>query len=307
MVEGTRAPSCGRSCELGSFADWPNQPPPLNPRLAADVKHDGLRLRRYDFVSEDQVELRLWLMTAEKVDKPTLVVLNALDEAGWQEWIADLGPAFKERCNWRKNQSKIAARFARNVKMLQSNKWAFAAVTPRGIGPDALVGIQSFRRQTQRPPDPSPFRAPGPNARRPARVGRARALACLRTVSDLKDVPLWLQGKNEMAGIALYASLFEPDVVRLDLWHPPASHRQGPIFLNVLRILDMPQAVALAAPRKGRALCQGRRRGEGVGMANAVAKGARAGLFADTPSRGIDSRFRGCIGLLPMNQPCSPA
>jgi hypothetical protein len=41
-------------------------------------------------------------------------------------------------------------------------------------------------------------------------------------------------------------------VARLDLWHPPASHRQGPTFLNVRRVLDMPQAVALAFPRKVR-------------------------------------------------------
>jgi hypothetical protein len=46
--------------------------------------------------------------------------------------------------------------------------------------------------------------------------------------------------------------LFEPDVARLDLWHPPTSHRQGPTFLNVRRILDLPQAAALAFPRKVR-------------------------------------------------------
>jgi len=77
-----------------------------------------------------------------------------------------------------------------------------------------------------------------------------RAAACLRTVAELKGIPLWLQGENDMAGIVLYASLFETDVARLDLWHPPASHRQGPIFLNVLRVLDMPQAVALNFPRQ---------------------------------------------------------
>ena len=43
--------------------------------------------------------------------------------------------------------------------------------------------------------------------------------------------------------------LFEPEIARLDLWNPPASHRDGPIFLNVLRFLDMPQAVAMAAER----------------------------------------------------------
>src|SRR5262249_14557189 len=63
---------------------------------------------------------------------------------------------------------------------------------------------------------------------------------------------LTLQGDKDMAGVALYAGLFEPDVARFDLSYPPATHRQGPIFLNVLRVLDMPQAVALAAPRKVR-------------------------------------------------------
>jgi hypothetical protein len=76
-----------------------------------------------------------------------------------------------------------------------------------------------------------------------------RAVAALRGLPECKDVPLWLQGKGEAAGLVLYASLFEPDVARLDLWHPPASHAQGPIFLNVRRYLDMPQALALALPR----------------------------------------------------------
>ena len=49
--------------------------------------------------------------------------------------------------------------------------------------------------------------------------------------------------------IALYAAVFEPEVARVDLWHPPASHRDGPTFLNVRRFLDTPQAVALAFPR----------------------------------------------------------
>jgi hypothetical protein len=69
-------------------------------------------------------------------------------------------------------------------------------------------------------------------------------------VADLKDVPLWLQGKGDMAGIVLYAGIFEPEVARLDLWHPSPSHHEGPYFLNIERVLDMPQAVALALPRK---------------------------------------------------------
>jgi hypothetical protein len=67
---------------------------------------------------------------------------------------------------------------------------------------------------------------------------------------DLKGARLWVQGEGKMAGVALYAGLFEPAVERFDLHHLPASHRGGPIFLNVLRVLDVPQALALAFPRR---------------------------------------------------------
>jgi hypothetical protein len=46
---------------------------------------------------------------------------------------------------------------------------------------------------------------------------------------------------------ALYASLFEPDIARIDLYEPPASHQSGPTYLNVLKYLDTPQAAAMAA------------------------------------------------------------
>jgi hypothetical protein len=52
-----------------------------------------------------------------------------------------------------------------------------------------------------------------------------------------------------MAVVALYAALFEPNVARLDLWSLPPSHAEGPDFLNVLRVLDVPQALAMAAER----------------------------------------------------------
>src|SRR5262249_51283386 len=79
-----------------------------------------------------------------------------------------------------------------------------------------------------------------------------RAASVLQEIKDVSGVPLTLQGKGEMGGIALYAALFEPGVAGVELWHPPASHRSGPTFLNVLRVLDMPQAAALMLPRKVR-------------------------------------------------------
>jgi dienelactone hydrolase len=245
-----KAPELLAELKQKTFRNWTKQPPDLKATADEDVKHDGLRLRAFDFVSEAEVPLRLWLLTAEKAEKPTLVVLNVLDEAGWKEWCSDLGPAFAKALQRDDEVTLDEAKFVQNRKGLETYRWAFAAVAPRGVGPTRWSEVA-----------PDGKTANGQQVRRRfALIGQTldgqrvwdvrRALAALRTVSDLKGSPLWLQGKGEAAGLALYAALFEPDVARLDLWHPPATHMQGPTFLNVRRVLDMPQAVALALPRK---------------------------------------------------------
>ncbi|MCE9534243.1 MAG: prolyl oligopeptidase family serine peptidase [Planctomycetes bacterium] len=230
------------------FHGWPTKAPALNLKAAGDRTHQAVRLRAWDFTSEDGIDLRLWLMTAASVEKPSLVVLNVLDETGWAEWCADLGPEFSEALLVDKTLKRDDLKFKQNQRVLERQKWAFAAICPRGIGPTkwaepgSSVDIQMRRRH--------------------ALVGQTldgqrvwdvhRGLEVLRQVGDLKSVPLWLQGKQDLAGVALYASLFENDIARLDLWNPPATHRTGPILLNVQRYLDMPQAMALAIPRQVR-------------------------------------------------------
>ncbi len=62
--------------------------------------------------------------------------------------------------------------------------------------------------------------------------------------------PAWgIAGRGEAGVIGAYAALFEPRIERILLVDPPASHRSGPIFLNVLRVLDIPDALGLLAPR----------------------------------------------------------
>jgi len=44
-------------------------------------------------------------------------------------------------------------------------------------------------------------------------------------------------------------ALRAPAVAEVVVVDPLASHRDGPIFLNVLRVLDVPGALGLLAPR----------------------------------------------------------
>jgi hypothetical protein len=56
-------------------------------------------------------------------------------------------------------------------------------------------------------------------------------------------------GRGQAGVLAVYAALLEPRLGEVAAVDPPASHRDGPIFLNVLRVLDVPEAFGLLAPR----------------------------------------------------------
>jgi hypothetical protein len=234
------------------FRGWPEKAPALAVKPQGDVIHDGLLLRAWDYTSEEGIDLRLWLLTAEKVERPRLVVVSAVDESGWHEFLSGLTPEFSKLLLVSDKVDHDREKFQQNRQMLTAFQWGFATVAPRGIGPTRWAKAGS-REDTH-------------IRRRFALIGQTldgqrvwdvrRALAVLRQEPWFPNsslgtrAPVWLKGRGDMAGIALYAALFEPDVARLDLWELPSSHRQGPTFLNVRRILDTPQAVALAFPRQ---------------------------------------------------------
>jgi dienelactone hydrolase len=81
--------------------------------------------------------------------------------------------------------------------------------------------------------------------------GRVRDVAAICAKLG-KDGPKWpwrIMGKSQAGVIAAYAVALSPEsfaeVVILD---PPTSHRDGPHFLNVDRVLDLPTALGLLAP-----------------------------------------------------------
>ncbi len=81
------------------------------------------------------------------------------------------------------------------------------------------------------------------------------ALSLVRShYGDYGSPSLILVGRGEAGIIAAYAAVLEwtflgerhiKEVIIVD---PPTSHKDGPIFLNVLRVLDIPEALGLLAP-----------------------------------------------------------
>ncbi len=230
------------------FRGWPTKEFPTGEKLGLkevfSVAKDGIRLSAYDFTSQNAVRLRLYLAHREglKPQDLELTVLNVLDDKGWKEFVASMRTGFPQQFVAEIPVEKDEEEFAQTRKMIASFKWAMAYVAPRGQGPNAWNSEE--RKQTH-------------IRRRFMLLGQTwdgmqvwdvrRAVQALREIPGMKDRQLWLQGERNMAGIALYAALFEPNIHRLDLWNLSVSHHEGPIFLNVLRFLDIPQAVAMAA------------------------------------------------------------
>jgi hypothetical protein len=64
-----------------------------------------------------------------------------------------------------------------------------------------------------------------------------------------RNCSIIIRADGVMAANALYAAILEPPVAALTLSRLPRTHAEAPDYLNVLRVLDLPQAVAMAAAR----------------------------------------------------------
>jgi dienelactone hydrolase len=65
-------------------------------------------------------------------------------------------------------------------------------------------------------------------------------------VDGKRKLRIVARGQNGI--LAAYAALFEPSIKEVIIIDPPTSHKDGPIFLNVLRVLDIPDALGMLAP-----------------------------------------------------------
>lgn len=240
-----------RALRQDSFQAWPTKAD----ASARDLVHhtsEGLRLTECTFESEPAISSRIWLLHREelKLEEAEGVVLNVLDEKTWdgfhdQTWYdfrRSVAPIFPRRFPGAVGEAKASA--DRKMVLLRS-KTALAFFSPRGVGEESIANVSPEKQKQLR--------------RRLLLLGETlesgqvwdiqQAASALRSIPGLTATPLSLAAGQAMAANTLYASLFIPSVHRLTLHQMPRSHREGPTYLNVLRYLDLPQAVALAAER----------------------------------------------------------
>jgi dienelactone hydrolase len=238
--EATREASM-RAVREKSFRDL--DPSVVESPLTAHKTLDSekVHVAMYSIGRERGFDFDLVVLHRANLAKPDLMVLNVLDEASSRDFL-NMRTAMETEFEPGLARANSDGEWEATKKMLASSPWVMAYMIPRAvqaIDPTSKKEVQIRRR----------YYLLGQTIDALQVYDVRRAIQAMRSIEEFKGAPLWLQSHRAMAGATLYASLFESDIKRLDLYDLPKTHRDGPYFLNVSRYLDMPQAVAMAAER----------------------------------------------------------
>jgi hypothetical protein len=226
------------------FRGWPTEREagPLDVDRAFTAEADGVRLMAYDFNSQPHVRLRLFVVSATTPRDPDHVALKIMDETRWTRWLAAMRGRFEDRLGIYNLPDPDPVGARETEEMLRAAPGVSVYVCPRGVGADSWTGDEKKQTQIRRR-----FMLLGQTLDGMRVWDVRQAIRALGQIEETRGmVPSILADRN-VAGVALFAALFEPQIAHLYLFDLPTTHRDGPAFLNVLRFLDMPQAVALAA------------------------------------------------------------
>lgn len=206
------------------FAAWPNEIEPAQLQSLSNTKKNGVQIQRFEFVSQEKITLPLYVVSNGKAKR---LIIRVLNDSEWVSVRDDL-----------ENNPQ------RTLELTKEKDAAIAFILARGIGPTAWNSNLREATQIRRR-----FMLLGTTADAMRVWDICRATEALSNHKDFKGLPLELRGTGEMGVNALYASLFIPALQQIQLSNLPNSHRIGPDYLNVLKALDIPQAVAMVAEK----------------------------------------------------------
>jgi hypothetical protein len=228
------------------FAGWPELVKRIPEKIGSAPQGAGM-LHAYTVIGEDPFDLRLYAFVPRGSEAPSRVEgadLHILDEETWKSFetahraaLLQTGDPYIENVG----ASSVPATGSESDAPNQRRISLYGV--PRGIGPLAWKqpSDTSIRRR---------FALLGSTVDSSHVWDICALLEAARSMEGLRDAPIHLHAAKAMAVNAMYASLFVEPASKMTLTAPSCTHMSGPIYLNILRFLDCPQAAALSAFRQ---------------------------------------------------------
>lgn len=232
-----------------SFGAWPENETSTEVRSVGSEVQNQIRWTEYEFLSQEPYRLPLVVTQPESVGSSSAkrVVLHVLDQAEWERtnrWIKRSRGKNETVSTSESTAPTENADFELFLQQCRQPDTCHVFFTPRGIGTTEWTRHERERIHIRRR-----FALLGQTDDSARVWDTRRAIQSIRALAEFRDLPITINGQSRAAGWGLYASLFEPPVAELQLTDLPVNHVEGPIFLNVSRILELPQTVAMAADR----------------------------------------------------------
>jgi hypothetical protein len=225
------------------FPYWPREfTGNVPPRVVFSESQDGVRLTGYDLNIHEGLTLPLLQLEPASRESAGGAKLEVLNDAAWQKTLAALVVKFAASLeSYRPAAGDETAWVAVKERLEKHDLFFFA---PRNHGPTATNPETRPQTQLRRR-----YMLLGESLEGMQAWDVLRAMQTIGSIGERSGRELHVRAKGDLAAAALYASLRQGLPVSLELTAPPASHRTGAPLFHVLRRIDMPQAVALAAER----------------------------------------------------------
>jgi dienelactone hydrolase len=225
------------------FAYWPREfLGNVPPRVVFSESQDGVRLTGYEVTVHEGLTLPLFQLEPASRERAAGAELEVLDDAAWQKSLAALAVKFAAPLEAYRPPQDDEAAWASVKERLEKRDLFFFA--PRNHGPTATIADTRAQTQLRRR-----YMLLGESLEGMQTWDVLRAMQTIGSIGEGSVRELHIRAKGDLAAAALYASLRQGLPASLELTSPPASHRTGAPLFHVLRRIDMPQAVALAAAR----------------------------------------------------------
>ncbi|HUU26745.1 MAG TPA: acetylxylan esterase [archaeon] len=219
--------------QLGSevFRYFPSEDSPFEPDWREERVLQGRTVRKVSFISFEDMRVRGIYSIPEglkpEIRLPAVLVID--HRRGIPVW-GNEQPL--EGCRWGERVVLLVETLDRGSRALEENLRSFRDDDP----------LHHMKRQAM---------VSGTTIESMQLYEVLRSVEFLKTLPEVDPARITIVGKGESGINGLYTALLDRTVEKVILCSPPASHRQGPCYLNILRFTDIPEVVLLMKDRVG--------------------------------------------------------